>query len=125
MAKLIVELPDELLDTFRVGLSQRGGWKPSKDKPDVPEPMPATSAQQRAHPTYSREERPILGQDGQPQGTQILETWQPTRGELALLIAEQILWSEARRGQLESLQEQMDARKKAADEASAIIITIE
>ena len=122
--RITVDAPEQMITNLITGLAQRAGWKPSEEEPTKPVPLPATKPSHRAHPTYKREEKPIIGPNGQQQGPQIIETWEPTPRELAGDIAYEILWREGERGLIEAQQEAMSKLKKTADDNRAVTIAI-
>lgn len=121
---LTVSFPAALSESMIEGLSHRAGWKPSPEDPSLPIPINATKPAHRAHATYVREELPILDGQGNPTGqTQIKETWQPTRQELAWELAAELIWVNAIRGKQEKEQEELQAAKQTIDASGLISIT--
>jgi len=121
--ELIVRYPAALRQQVVDGLSYRGGWKPSEDDPTTPVPLTCRKPAHRAHPTYSRVENPVLDPQGNPTGqTQIIETYQPTRQELAYEVAAELIYTNAQRGCVEKEQEELAKAKSQIDEQNLITI---
>ena len=102
---LTIHAPAIILPDLIEGLAFRGGWKPSETDPTKPKPLTASTGAHRQHPTYKRVEEPILDPQGRPQGTRIIETWEPSQNELAMEVSITLLLTTAQRGKLEKLQE--------------------